>query len=137
MAKYRHRIFEMYDSRDEATHALTPKAERRATEATAPETWVFKHLAVSRSAGVTRVEFTDTKTFGDENVSELAEDFARLANLLDRDNKVLVDFTGVESLSPEFIDALIVFYDKLRTKGSRLALCSLEPGARQSFFVAR
>ena len=42
MAKYRHRIFEMYEFRDEATRALTPKSARPATEATAPESWTFK-----------------------------------------------------------------------------------------------
>ena len=35
MAKYRHRIFEMYEFRDEAVRALTPKLARPVTEAAA------------------------------------------------------------------------------------------------------
>lgn len=137
MAKYRHRIFEMYEFRDEAVRALTPKAEKAATEATAPETWTFRHLAVSRSAGVTHIEFKQPKSLGEESVSGLGEDFAQLAEMLDRDNKVLVDFTGMASLGPSFIDALVLFHKKLQTKGSRIALCCLDPAARESFFAAR
>ncbi len=61
MPKYRHRIFEMYDFRDEAILALAPKSDHSATEATPPETWTFEHLAVSRSERVTHVKFKRRK----------------------------------------------------------------------------
>ena len=137
MAKYRHKIFEMYDFRDEAILALTPKSEKVATELTDPESWRFKHLAVSRPAGVTVVEFKGVPKFGEENVKEVGEDFVQLAKLLDQDNKVLVDFTGVVSVNRSFIDALVLFTKLLQTKGSRIALCALEPTTRESFFVPR
>jgi anti-anti-sigma regulatory factor len=50
-------------------------------------------------------------------------------------NKVLVDFTGVELFNEAFIDALVVFSKQLRTKGSRIALCCLAPTARAFFFL--
>ena len=97
MAKYRHRIFEMYEFRDEATRALTPKSARPVTEATAPESWTFKHLAVSRSASVAHVQFKRAQAFGEETVSDLRVDFSQLADKLVRDSKVLLDFAGVKS----------------------------------------
>jgi anti-anti-sigma regulatory factor len=135
MAKIPHRIFEIYESCAEATRALTPKSVKTATESTAPESWVFEHLSVSRSAGVTHVQFTKAEDFGEETVAGLRADFAQLADALGIDNKVLVDFTGVVLFSAPFIDALAVFSKKLRTKGSRIALCGLAPAARQSFFL--
>ena len=138
MAKYRHRIFEMYEFRDEAIRALTPKSEKVATEATAPESWSFRHLAISRSAGVTLVQFNkQAKSFTEETVSELSEDFAQLADILGRDSKVLLDFSGVVLFSSAAIDSLILFNKKLQMKGSRIALCSLDPPVREFFFVSR
>ena len=135
MAKIPHRIFEIYESRDEATRALTPKLQKTATESSAPDSWIFEHLTVSRSAGVTHVEFTEAEDFGEETVAGLRKDFAQLAGTLGIDSKVLVDFTGVVLFSAAFIDALVVFSKNLRTKGSRIALCCLAPTAREFFFL--
>ena len=154
MAKYRHRIFEMYEFRDEATRALTPKSARPVPEAPtpeapapeapapeapvreapAPESWAFKHLAVSRLASVTHVEFKRAQIFGEETVSDLRRDFTQLADRLARDSKVLLDFAGVMTFSSASIDELALFNRKLKTKGSRFALCCLDPAVHQSFF---
>jgi len=136
MAKYRHRIFEMYEFRDEATHALTPKSENTVTEGTAPESWTFRHLAVSRSAVVTHVKFKEETTFGDETVQTLREDLAKLAEMLDKDSKVLFDFAGVVLFGPASFNALVLFNKRLKNKGSRIALCSLAPTVRESFLAA-
>ena len=134
MAKYRHRIFEMYEFRDEATRALTPKSARPVTAATAPESWTLKHLAVSHSASVAHVQFKSALAFGEETANDLRADFSQLADRLVRDSKVLLDFVGVKSFSAASIDELILFNQKLRTKGSRIALCCLDPTVHQSFF---
>ena len=136
MAKYLHRIFEMYDFRDEAISALTPKVESIETDLTPPDSWDFQHLNVSRSEGVTHVEFQQAKTFDETTVRELREDFTQLAEKLGRDSKVLLDFTGVDELSSAVIDTLVLFHKRLRAKGSRIALCSLDPTAKEAFFVA-
>lgn len=133
MAKYPHRVFEMYEFRDETIIALTPKIEKPATEATAPESWTFKHLAVSRSASVTHVKFKEVQTVGEETVSNFGGDFARLADRLGRDSKVLLDFAGIKAFSAASIDVLVQFNQQLKTKGSRLALCCLDPATRESF----
>ena len=134
MAKYRHRIFEMYEFRDEAVRALTPKLARPVTEAAAPESWTFQHLAVSRPASVTLVQFKGASTFGQETMSDLREDLTQLADELVRDSKVLFDFAGVVSFSSASIDALAEFDQKVKFKGSRIAPCCLDPAARKSFF---
>jgi len=137
MAKYRHQIFEMYEFRDEAISALTPKVARPVTEATDPESWAFKHLAVSRLSCVTLVEFQPVQAFGEETVSDLRKDFTQLADRLARDSKVLLDFAGVVSFIAASIDTLVLFKQTLQTKGSRMALCCLNPATRETFFAAR
>ena len=136
MAKYRHRVFEMYDFRDEAVRALTPKSDQPVTEAIAPKAWTFRHLAVSRFARVTHVKFKRAQPFGEETVNDLRDDFAQLADRLVRDSRVLLDFAGVMSFSAASLDSLVLFKQKLRAKGSRMVLCSLDPTARECFFVS-
>ena len=137
MAKYRHRIFEMYEFRDEAVQALTPKSERFGTETDTPETWTFQYLDVSRAARVTHVQFKNAQAFGEETLNDLRQDLGQLAERLSRDSKVLFDFTGVESLDAASLEALALFNQRLRMKGSRMVLCSLAPAVRECFFPAR
>ncbi len=136
MAKYPHRIFEMYEFRDEAIQELTPKTERNLAEATEPESWTFKYLAVSRPEDVTLVTFKEATEFGDAAVNELRDDLARLADMLEKNSKVLIDFTGVASFSAASVNAIALCKQRLRNKGSRIALCSLAPTVRESFFAA-
>jgi hypothetical protein len=135
LAKIPHRLFEIYESREEATRVLTPKSEKAATASSATDLWTFQYLKVLRSAGVTRVEFTEASDFNEATVTGLREDFTQLADKLIMDSKVLVDFTGVEFFDAAFIDALLAFSKKLRTKGSRIALCCLAPTALKFFFL--
>ena len=44
MAKYRHRIFEMYEFRDEAILALTPRSAPAETADAAVESWTFQQV---------------------------------------------------------------------------------------------
>jgi hypothetical protein len=125
----------MYEFRDEAIDALTPKVAPPVTDSTVPESLTFKHLAVSRIGCVTHVEFKDADSFGTETVRDMNEDFVQLAEHLVKNSKVLVDFEGVQSFCPASIGTLIDFNKTLRTKGSRTALCSLAPSARKSFYA--
>jgi anti-anti-sigma factor len=134
MAKVRHRIFEMYEFREEAIDMLTPRSAQPVTETEAPEPWTLKHLAVSRLASVWHVEFKKGQTFEEETEKELREDLTQLAKDLIRNSKVLFDFTGVMSISSASIDAFAHFNQKLRTKGSRIALCCIAPDVRQTLF---
>ena len=116
MAKYRHRIFEMYESCQEAIRALAPRSDRTVTEAAALETWTSEHFAVSRFLHVTHVEFKRAQVLEEETVCDFREDFAQLADSLAKDSKVLLDFAGVTSFCAAAINELILFRQKLRVK---------------------
>ena len=75
MAKYNHRIFEMYEFRDEALRALTPRTNRAVSDAAVSESWTFTHLAVSNAASVTHVEFKGAQSFGKENLKKTSLKF--------------------------------------------------------------
>lgn len=138
MAKQRHRIFEIYEHRDEAIQALTPKSVKtNGVKASDPLPANFNHLTVSRSSVVTHVQFKGTMEFPEETERELRDDFSRLAGLLDIDSKVLLDFMDVKSFAPACVDALVDFVRTLRNRGSRAVLCSLAPHVRASFYAAR
>ena len=135
MAKYRHRIFEIYKFRDEAERALTSKSARLVMQNAASEPWTFDHLAVSQSAGVAIVTFDRERAFTETTTIDLRADFVQLADGLARDSRVLFDFVGVESFCAAAIDELIRFNQKLRSEGSLMALCCLAPTVHQSFFL--
>ena len=94
----------------------------------------FNKLTVSLLEYVVRVEF-HSKSFGRKTLSELRQDFLQLSEALALNSKVLFDFAGVESFCDASINALELFNRDLRTKGSRIALCRLAPGVKQSFFA--
>jgi anti-anti-sigma regulatory factor len=135
MAKYRHRIFEMYELRDEAIDALTPKSARLEKTPSDPSSWSFKRLAVWLSKNVTHVQLTETHYSDAETESDLRSDVTELAKSLASDSKVLLDFSGVESFSSTAIDAITLLNRKLQSKGSSMALCCLGPGTREAFFT--
>ncbi len=136
MAKYRHRVFEMYDFFEEACLALKPKATGQATESSVGDSQTFKYLVVTCSATITRVEFKNAEDFGKDNVTDLGRDLSQLADGMERGGKVLLDFTGVKSFSPECIASLVLLNQNLRHKGGRIALCCLDPATRESFFAS-
>lgn len=137
VAKYRHRVFEMYDFRDEALCALKPKAASPATDEIDSEPWDFTLLAASRRASVTHVSFKEAQDLSDDVASDLRKDFAQLTDKLTSDSKLLLDFTGLSAISTDSIDTLVTFNKNLRHKGSRMVLCCLDSAVRDSFFPAR
>ncbi len=135
MAKYRHRIFEMYEFRDEAVAALTVRTSSPVSNDL--KSWTYKYLKFDESEGVTHVTFKNAQAFEEENTNDLRVDFLQLADRLANGSKVLLDFTGITSVCDASIEVLALFKQKLRTKGSSVALCCLEPAPRESFFEAR
>jgi anti-anti-sigma regulatory factor len=135
MAKYRHRTFEMYDFRDEAIDALTPKSDRFEKDASDPDPWNFHQLDVSLRKNVTLVQFRGTEYSEAAAENDLRDDFSELAKKLVNDSKVVLDFTGVESFNSACINALVLLNQKLQAKGSRMVLCCVGPGPRESFFA--
>jgi anti-anti-sigma regulatory factor len=136
MAKYRHKIFEMYEFRDEAVTALRPGSHRSDESLpTAAASCNFKHLVVSPSAAVTHVRFTQAEGLAEATAGELRDDLNQLSANLPKDSRVLLDFTDVTALSPAACAALSQFKQKLKMRGSRMVLCCLTEEARDDMFA--
>lgn len=137
MAKYRHRTFEMFDFRDEAVSALTPKSTRGTVESVDPGLWTFQHFATSRSDGVTLITFKESKSSAEETASKIRDELSLIARSLVNNSRVVMDFGGLPEISPDTIEALALFNRTLQSNGSHLALCNLDPDVRAAFFPHR
>lgn len=135
MAKIRHRTFEIFDFLQEASDALASKSARVNTYAIDPSQWSFRQLAAAlRPSGVVHVTFKPHTDDESKSRSDLGKDLAELAELLANDSRVLLDFEGVLAFDSDAVITLGEFDGKLRSKGSRIVLCNLEPAVRDSFF---
>lgn len=134
MAKYRHRIFEMYEFRAEAISGLIPKSTRMVPSKLDPQLWTFRTLDVALRENIISVQFNRAEYDESESEDDLMDDFSNLADKLTNNSKVLFDFTGVESISPKSIAAIETLDGRLKSKGSRIVLCCLGPTARRAFF---
>lgn len=137
MAKYNHRIFEMYDSRDEAVQALTPRTASSETATDDPAIWNLNVLDASQSASLTLVRFKKSLSGADNPTRDLQKDFAKLTDKLSPGSKLLLDFTDLDAISAASIETLASFNQHLRHRGSRIVLCCLAPEVRSSFFPKR
>lgn len=137
MAKVRHRVFEIYETLDEAIREVLSRTDRTTLDVTNPAEWTFKYVSVAREAGVTLVRFTQPQLAGEEIISGVRDDFSKLADQLSNDSRVLIDFTAVETSSSSIISILNLISKKLRTKGSRLVLCGCNDKVKAIFFAAQ
>ena len=139
MAKHRHRTFEMFDTYNEAASALESKSSQKIVEQNykTDEVRTFRCLMVSRGGCVIHVTFKSQSLPEQDDASNLRVDFAKLAGSLVNDSPVLMDFGGLEQFSARSVDELALFYRKLQSKGSRLALCNLGVAVKASFFPRR
>ncbi len=136
LAKYRHKLFELYEFRDEALEALTSKSSQPAV-APAPsalDAAELDQVSISNAADVTVVNFKEPPDFTERNLAKLRTDFQKIAERLGGDSRVLLDFTGATAVGPPAIELLTAFNQKLRIKGSRMALCCLAPDVQRAFF---
>ena len=134
MAKIRHRTFEIFDFVKEASDSLASKSARQNTYSLDPDLWRFRHLnAAIKPSGVAHITFKQESDAESESMSDLAKDFADLAELLTNGSRVLLDFEGVVEFDAEAISKLGDFHRKLQHKGSRVVLCNLEPTVKSSF----
>ena len=124
----------MYDFRDEAIADLVPRTAQPPTDANGPESWNLNCLLVARVGGATLIQFRDPSSFSEERLADFRDDLQELTRGLVKDSKVVLDFSGVSSFNAPPIDALVLFNQQLHIKGSRLALCCLEPAPREAFF---
>ena len=138
MAKVRHRTFEMFENYSEAARSLESKSAQRVVEQSheTGEVSTFQCLTASRDASVIQVTFLSSN-HSEDNVRDLRADFAKLANSLVNDSRVLMDFEGLENFCARSVNELGLFLRKLQSRGSRMALCNLGPAVKASFFPNR
>ena len=131
MTKDRHRIFEIYPSRDEAVCELIRNANN---DLAVVETWSLKQLVVTGEAGITQIRYKGPAIMTQEVIAQVQDDLLQLASQLGGNSRVLIDFSGVEEFSSAGIQALILFNKKLQHRGSRMVLCCLDAHVRETFF---
>lgn len=139
MAKIRHRTFEIFEFLQEASDALASKSARVNSYVLDPSQWEFRLLnAANRPSGVIHITFKrhaeDESAARGALARDLSKDLAELAELLSNDSRVMLDFEGVLAYDSDAIIKLAEFDGKLRSKGSRIVLCNLEPAVHDSFF---
>ncbi|WP_436714662.1 STAS domain-containing protein [Roseiconus lacunae] len=129
----------MFDTYDEASRALESKSSQKIVHQgqETDEAWTFRHLAVCPRGRVIHVTFKFSNHPEHDGACDLRSEFTKLAGLLVNDSPVLVDFEGLEEFSPKCVVDLALFLRRLQSKGSRLALCNLEPAVKDSFFPNR
>jgi hypothetical protein len=135
VAKVRHRVFEIYETVDEGIQELVARGEKAAPSFPDSESWRFTLLDVKCEAGLTLVRFKQPRLDTPQIAAEVSDDFSKLEGFLTRDSRVLLDFTGVESVNPNLLTALALFDKRLRIKGSRIVLCSIGQNVRESFWT--
>ena len=135
MAKDRHRIFEIYETRDEAAWELMPKGNKVGQDVAPAETQSFKQITVSRLAGIIQIRFNEDTIEAQDIVTQVQDDLVQLADQLSGNSRVLIDFTGVQVFGTAGINALMAFNKKLHIRGSRMVLCCFEPNVRTIFFA--
>ncbi|WP_146526630.1 hypothetical protein [Novipirellula artificiosorum] len=127
----------MFDLFDEANDAIASKSTRPTADCDEPESWSFQHLIASRNAGVIHVQFKKREGLDTEIPSTLRQDFSQLSDSLVNNSRILLDFECLSEFSAPCIKELKLFNEKLQSKGSRMALCHLEPAVQASFFPDR
>lgn len=138
MAKYRHRIFEMFEFRDEAVTALTPRSTHNTIESVDPALWTFQHFEASRRDGVTLITFKEPEVGAEEELTcKIPNELSLISRSLVNNSRVVMDFEGLSAFSGDSMEALTQFNKTLQSKGSRMALCGLEPNVHAEFFPKR
>lgn len=138
MTKTRHRIFEIFDSAEEAKGALATKSAIPKTDTDDPQSWSLRRLAASHSAGIVHVKFKKKSEFNSaDTLREFSSDLSEFAGSLANGSRVLLDLEGLREFGAEPIAELENFSQKLRAKGSRFVLCNLNQLVEASFFPNR
>ncbi len=137
MTKTRHRIFEIFDSAEEARGALATKSAILQTNTGDPQSWSLRQLAASQSAGIVHVKFKKAEVSSADTVREFSSDLSEFAGSLANGSRVLLDLEGLREFGAEPIAELENFGQKLRAKGSRFVLCNLNQLVEASFFPSR
>ncbi len=93
---FRHRTFEMFDFLQEAKQSLVSKSRRPSLVKTNANLWTFLRLNVSQTDSVVHLTFKPIVQDPAIVLEELGKDLNLIANSLDIDSQVVLDFEGLK-----------------------------------------
>ncbi len=94
------------------------------------------HLTVSRSNGVTVVDFAERKILEELSISEIGEELVKLVDA-QPGISLLISFKNVEHLSSAALGMLITLNKKVQELNGRLKLSDISPQIFEVFKITR
>ncbi len=95
-----------------------------------------RRITVSDNSGVSVVRFVDKKIVDSGSIEQLGEELNSLATV-DKLNKILLNFDGVEFMSSAALNKLISLNTKVKAAAGRLKLCCLRAEIKEVFTITR
>ena len=92
----------------------------------------YRHIEVSKQAGVYIVRFLDARILNDAVIERIGRELYDLAAREDCAN-LLLSFAGVDSLSSSVFGKVITLNKRMRVKGGVLKLCEMKPEILELF----
>ncbi len=87
-------------------------------------------IRIDEADGVRVVRFLDRQLFDDRTVREVAEQLLGLLPSEGSRSDLVLDFTGVDSVSSAMLGKLILLQRRMEAAGGRLRLCDVGEGLR-------
>lgn len=93
-------------------------------------------LRISRTDGVTQVEFIDRNILDEANIQTIGDE---IGTIIDGEPKpkLLLNFANVDHLSSAALGTLITVNTKIRNKGGQLRLANIDPQIYEVFVITR
>ena len=95
-----------------------------------------RRITVSDNNGVSVVRFVDKKIVDSGSIEQLGEELNSLVTV-DKRNKILLNFDGVEFMSSAALNKLISLNTKVKAAAGRLKLCCLRAEIKEVFTITR
>lgn len=93
-------------------------------------------LRVSKTDGITRVEFVDRNILDEANIQQIGEEIVELIDT-DPSPKLLISFSNVDHLSSAALGTLINIHNKIKAKEGQLRLTEIDPQIYEVFVITK
>src|SRR5262245_20797650 len=93
-------------------------------------------LRVKRDGQVTRVEFIDRNILDEANIQQIGEEIAGIVEA-EPSPKLLISFANVDHLSSAALGTLITINNKVKNRGGKLRLASIDPQIYEVFKITK
>ncbi len=92
-------------------------------------------LLVCDKGDVAAASFSETKIVDPNLIGEIEKEFRALAAKASAGRKLLVDFSGVESMSSMMIGLIVRLHSQCKREGIRFKICSASPTVLELFRI--